>query len=278
VWTRPGFRYSPHFIVYPDAFIGALFVRIDFGRYCFGDYFGASYVQHGFIPWVDYRLRANVPSPLFFQFALSRRGEANWERDLRTLYKDRGAGTALRPPRTYVQQQQFMRDLAEKKAIKVGDKMIPVKDVKAAERHLLVVNPITKVDTKVIPLTKLTPEAHKLAIKTVEHHDAVRVERKVVEAKIVKGTPPLRPTDAHQVGKLPEIAKHLEAPKMIELPKAPTIPAHVEKVVPKYEPPKAPKVSPKPLHHGSVARPPAALVVWIDDRQANVEVRVRGLM
>ena len=43
-----------------------------------------------------------------------------------------------------------------------------------------------------------------------EHHDAVRVERKVVETKIIKGTPPLRPTDAHQIGNVPEIPKHLE--------------------------------------------------------------------
>jgi WXXGXW repeat (2 copies) len=278
VWTRPGFRFTPHFIVYPEAFISALFVRLDYHRYCFGDYFGASYAKHGFIPWIDFRLRANIPLPLFHQFTIAHRGEANWEREFRELYKERRLGTSLRPPRTYVQQQQFLRDLAEKKAVRVGDKMVPVKDVKAAERFLNVSNPITKVDVKAIKLTKLTPEAHALAVKRAEFHDTVRVERKAVEAKIIKNTPPMHITDAHVVGKLPEVPKHLEATHMIEIPKAPTIPAHVEKVVPKYEPPKAPKASPKPLHHGSVARPPVTMMAWIEATKPRDEViRIPGI-
>jgi WXXGXW repeat (2 copies) len=275
VWTRPGFRFVPRFVVYADAFVGALFVRPDFHRYCFGDYFGPSYVKHGFIPWVDFRLRVNIPSPLFFQFALSRRAEPNWERDLRKLYDERRTGIAIRPPRTYVAQQQLMRDLAAGKPVKIGEKMVVVKDVKAVERHLVVVNHITKVDPKAIHLTKLTAEAHAQVIKNVEHQSAVRVERKVIETKIIKGTPPLRPTDAHQVGKLPELPKHLETPRAIVIPKSPTIPAHVEKVLPKYEPPKAVHLSPAPLRHTSVPRPSATRIAAWTDAPA---VRERGLM
>ena len=97
VWLRPNWRLHHHYIVYPDMFVGSLFVRVDYHRYCFGDYFGAKHLGHGYIPWIDYRLHKNIPGPLYQQFVLSRRVEVNFERDLRKLYDDRRLGLALRP-------------------------------------------------------------------------------------------------------------------------------------------------------------------------------------
>jgi hypothetical protein len=255
VWTRPGWRLRPHYIVYPEVIVGALFVRIDYHRYCFGDYFGDSFVRHGFIPWVDYRLHRNIPEPLFHQYAWSKRGEVNWERDLRRQYDDRRVGIAPRPPRTVAQQQQFMRDLAEHKAIKVGDKTFAVKDVKFAERNLMMVNPLTKVDRKVVTLKTLTPAAHAEVLKTIEHHAAVKQERTTTTLKILKDNPPLRPTDPHVTATLPAIPQHLATPGTVTIPKAPMIPPHVEKVIPKYTPPAPTKTGTKPLQHGSLNRP-----------------------
>ena len=269
VWTRAGWRFSPQYIVYPEVFVGALFVRPDYHRYCFGDYFGASYVRHGYVPWVDYRLHKNIPSPLYHQYALSQRQTPNFERDLRKLYDDRRTGDALRPPRSFAQQQQFMSDVAANKPIKVGEKTFAFKDVKAAERTLLTVNPLTKVDRKVIPLKTLTPAAHAEVIKVAEHHTEVRLERKVIEAKILKDTPTFRPSDPNQVGKLPVIPKHLDVKTPATTPVVPVIPKHVEKVVPKYEPPKAPKASPKPLPHSSLSRPSDVLTAEV----RGIEVR-----
>ena len=247
VWARPGWRFTPRYVVYPGVIVGSLFVRIDYHRYCFGDYFGATYVQHGFVPWVDYRLHKNIPEPLFRQFAYTNRKDVNWERDLRKQYDDRRVGLAPRPPRTFAQQEQFMRDLTDHRAIKTANKNFAIQDVKAAERRLTVVNALPKLDRKQFPLMTLTPAARVEAVKTIEHHEQVNVQRKATERAIVTGTPPGRPIDVHPVGKLPVIPQHLQTPKAVVIPAAPAAPIHVEKVVPKYEPPKAPRASPKPL-------------------------------
>jgi hypothetical protein len=266
VWTRPGWRFTPHYIVYPEVIVSALFVRPDYHRYCFGDYFGAKYVEHGFVPWVDYRLHKNIPEPLFNQYAYSHHKEANFERDLRKVYDDRRTGIAPRPPRNIAQQDQFLRDLKEHQTIKTTEKNFAIKDVKAAERNLKMTQPLTKVDRKQIPLKTLTPAAHAETIKTQVYHAEVKQVRTVTEAKILKATPTFKPTDAHQVGNLPVLPQHLNVAPHATLPTAPVIPQHIEKVVPKYEPPKAPKASPKPLH-GSLSQPPAARTAqaeWLD--------------
>lgn len=248
VWTRPGWRLIPRFIVYPEVLLGALFVRPDYHRYCFGDYFGPTYVAHGFIPWVDYRLHANVPEPLFHQMAYHYRADANWGRDLHKLYDDRRVGLAPRPPRSFAQMEQFRRDLVEHKAIKVGAKSFAM-DAKLADRRLMIGSPLAKMDRAVIPMKPLTPAARAEAIKTVEHHEAVKVERKAIEKKIVAGTPPLRPNDVHQVGKLPVVPEHLRTPVAVVRPAIPAAPAHIERAVPKYEPPRPAHASEKPLKH-----------------------------
>jgi hypothetical protein len=267
VWTRPGWRFSPHYIVYPQVIVSALFVRADYHRYCFGDYFGAKFLGHGFVPWVDYRLHKNIPEPLFHQYAYNHRATVNWERDLRKLYDDRRTGIAPRPPRTLVQQRQFMRDLAEHKAIKIADKTFAIKDLKAAQRNLLMVNTLAKVDHKVIPLKTLTPAAHAEVLKTVEHHQNVVIQRKATEKKIAIDRPNFKPKDPHQVGKLPAVPKHLQTPIPKATPTIPVIPKHVEKVIPKYIPPKAPKANTKPLPHSGLRLQPAVLSARIEGRQ-----------
>ena len=250
VWTRPGWRFEPRFIVYPEVLLGALFVRPDYHRYCFGDYFGPSYVSHGFIPWVDYRLRTNIAETLFHQMAFLTRGvEANWARDMHKLYDDRRVGLAPRPPRSFAEQAQFMRDLAEHRAIKTGGKNFAIQDVKLAERRMMVGVPLANVDRKVVPLRAMTPTARAEVTKTLEHNEAVKVERKAIEKRIVTGTPPVRPSDIHQVGKLPPVPEHLRTPVAVVRPPVPAAPAHIERAVPKYEPPRPVRASEKPLKH-----------------------------
>jgi hypothetical protein len=247
VFLRPAWRLASRFIVYPETIIGALFVRIDLHRYCFGDYFDARFLQHGFVPWVDYRLHRGIPEPLFGQFAWSHRTDVNWERNLRKLYDDRRVGIALRPPVSIAEQQRFLREIAANKAVKVGERLIAVQDVKAAERNLHMVSTLAAVDKRIV-LKTLTKEQHAEVLKTVAHHTEVSQVRRETEAKIFKETPVFRPSDAHQVGKLPAIPQHLVGPANITRPAVPVIPKHEERVVPKYEPAKPPKLSTKPLH------------------------------
>ena len=236
---------APRFRVYPEVLAGALFVRAEFHRFCFGDYFGPSYVGHGFIPWVDYRLHKNIPDPLFHQFAWVHRTEANWDRDFRKLYDDRRLGLALRPPRSFAEQERYARELALNKSVRVGEKTFAVTDVK----RFTMVNTLAKVDHQAFKLKALTAETRAQAVKTIEHHEAVKVERKAIEKRIVTAGPPLRPTDAHQVGKLPVIPAHLNTPATLVHPAAPVVPVHVERVVPRYEPPRPEHASLHPLKH-----------------------------
>jgi hypothetical protein len=141
------------------------------------------------------------------------------------------------------------------------------------------VNPITKVDAKVIPLKKLTPAVRADVTKTVEHHTEVIKERKTIETKIVKGTPPFKPTDPQQIGKLPVIPKHLETPSHVTPPAVPIIPKLVEKVVPKYDPPKPPKANAKPLPKTSLDRHPEELTAsaeWNASRRPESRHRPRS--
>ena len=201
------------FIIYPETILSALFVRADLHRYCFGDYFDARFLQHGFVPWVDYRLHRTIPEPLFRQVAWGNRTVVNWERDLRKLYDDRRVGIALRPPATIAEQTRFMRELAAGKGIKVGEKMIAIKDLKAAERNLHMASTLAGVDRQRIVLKTLTKEEHAQVLKTVAHHAEVREVRKITEAKILKETPVVKPSDAHQVGRIPAVPEHLLAPR-----------------------------------------------------------------
>ncbi len=279
VFLRPAWHLLSRFIIYPETIVSALFVRIDLHRYCFGDYFDARFLQHGFVPWVDYRLHRNIPEPLFGQFAWSNRKDVNWERNLRKLYDDRRTGIALRPPTSIAEQTRFLRELAANKGVKVGDRMIAVADVKAAERNLHMVSTLAaaNIDKRIV-LKTLTKEEHANAVKTIAHHTEVTQVRRTTETKIVKETPVVRPGDAHQVGKLPALPPHLVAPKAVVRPAAPVRPAHEERVVPKYEPPKAPKLGAKALH-GRIDLPLPELRAearWVAAHARPVECGERG--
>ena len=151
-------------------------------------------------------------------------------------------------------------------------------DVKVAERQVHMVSSLTHVDKKVVVLTKLTPAAHTEVIKTIEHHADVKLDRKNTTIKITKETT-IKVGDPHHVGKLPAIPKHLETPKAIVRPPAVVIPAHVEKVVPKYELPKPPRASGKP--HSSLNRPAGAWMAqaeWANEYLAPRWIAVSRLL
>src|SRR5207244_2088732 len=98
-------------------------------------------------------------------------------------------------------------------------------------------------------------------------------QRKITETKIMTSGP-VKLNEVHQVGKLPTIPTHLKTPDTIKLPVAPTIPAHIEKVVPKYEAPKPKKAGTKPLH-GSLAPRPSLRQIGVDNLPTDPVVMVR---
>ena len=270
VWTRPGWRLLPRFVVYPEVIVGALFVRIDFHRYYFGDYFDVKFNPFGFVAWVDYRLHKNIVEPLFHQFAWAHRAEVGFERDLRKLYVDRRAGIALRPPHTIAEQDRYLREIAANKTVKVGTKVFNVANVAAAERTLRLTQPLNKFEHAAIQLKPVTPAARADAIKRVEFHDTVKQERTVTETRIVKEAAKVKVGEAHPVGKISEVPTQFHAPAMVTTPTNPVLPKHEERVVPKYEPPRPTKLGTKPLH-GSLDRRPMDWRQYISPRLLALE-------
>src|SRR5207248_2978245 len=107
---RPGWCYTPNYVVSCDFLPTALFVRRGHGCYYFGDYFGDRYTRRGFTPWFDVRLGGHAHDPLFAYYHSHAR-ERTWENDLRTLYRDRARGLVAAPPRTLEQQNRLNSSL-----------------------------------------------------------------------------------------------------------------------------------------------------------------------
>lgn len=102
-WSRPSWFYRPHYVVGDTFLLGSLFIRLDYSRYYFGDYFDAGYSGAGFIPWVDFRFGRTIPDPLFSYYRWHYASNPRWEADMRQLYVTRRQDAASRPPRTFAQ-------------------------------------------------------------------------------------------------------------------------------------------------------------------------------
>jgi hypothetical protein len=247
LWGTPGWNYQPRYAMAVQGLLGSLFVRPSFGRYYFGDYYGAGYNQQGFVPWFNYGLGRNIPDPLYSSSRWNSRADTQWEGNLRNLYQSRLAGTAARPPVTLVQQNEFIRNVIVNKKVQIGNKIVPVTDPQSILKHMPVTTPLNKFNQqgefKVRPVPKTTAVEHQ---KAAQHIAAVAVERQQREAKVIsQGLRPARPMDpparvkvVPPKGPMPPRVVHLPAPA------APVLPKHVEKPVPKYEPVKPIHVNP----------------------------------
>ena len=238
VWATPEWSYQPRYALGSEGLLSALFVRPDFGRYYFGDYYAPEYHRQGFVPWFDHRLSVKVPDPLFSYTRWNSRADAQWEANLRSVHQERLAGNAPRPPITLVQQNEFIQNVTINKKVQVGNKTINVTDPQSVLRHMAVAAPLNKVEHKEFKLVPVTKAAAIEQQKAVQHITAVAVERQKREAKVIsQGVNPAKPTDPPARVKVepskiapPARVIQAEAPSKLELPK------HVEQPIPKHEP------------------------------------------
>jgi hypothetical protein len=180
-YVRRGWYYTPCYVVHDTWLLGALFVRGDCGCYFFGDYFDSAYRRRGYTCWLDMRF-GRRPDPLFAYYSHHYR-RSGWERDLRALYTARFNGDAPRPPRTLVEQQKMVVGGAKGTAIDF--------------KHAVALAPVTKLNTKVMPVVTLdkgkVAEAHKSA---AAFHD-VSKQRAAAEGQVLAaGTTPKKHGDA----------------------------------------------------------------------------------
>lgn len=113
VCYRPGWCYTPRYVVYDECLTGALFVRPGFGCYYFGDYFGASYTRLGYRSWFNVSIGVGHGyhyDPLYSYYAVEYRSRPAWHADMRALYVGRYNGTIAPPPRTLVQQNIVIKN------------------------------------------------------------------------------------------------------------------------------------------------------------------------
>ncbi len=111
VYAQPAFVFTPTVVFNVGLFSDCLFVRPAYCHYYFGDYFAPRYAGIGFSPWFSITI-GNRPhcDPLFTYYRWHNSlGDRNWlahtQQHFDTLRRDE----ALRPPRTFAAEQQWMK-------------------------------------------------------------------------------------------------------------------------------------------------------------------------
>ncbi len=252
VWERPGWVYQPNYCISEPALEASLFVQTHFRRYHFGDYFAPQYATAGYVPWFEHRAARNVPEPLFAHARYLHRQDRQWGQELRDLYVERSRGHALRPPTTFVQQNQLIQNITVNKTVQINNQTLRVKDPQALARHVTVVAPVTKIaeinrtNIRLQPVAKAAlPVERKVATQIRE----VATQRRQLETQMVaKGTAAVRPTDRPRTARL-ELPKLAPAPAAVkakvQVPARPALPQHVERPAPPHQPVKPLRVEPK---------------------------------
>jgi len=277
--ARPaGWYYRPSYVLQPQPLLAAMFARPAFGHYYFGDYFGQTYRQAGYVPWIDYHVARNVPNPNVAYYHW--RHDRDLLVDLRQTYKLREEGRAPRPPVSVKNQTQIIEHITNNKTVVINNQTIRIDNPKTAVQHLTMVTPLTKVEKNVkfldreVKLEKVSKEVLVREQKHVTEVRKVAAVRRDFDAKHVhvepkKGVVEPKKAVVHPKLTLPAHVAHQEAVKpKLERPPHPKPPAHSEKHVaeprkevktPRIEVrPKGPAVAPK-LEEKKPAAPPKEL-------------------
>jgi hypothetical protein len=172
VYSRPGWIYRPSYVVHDRCLMTCLFVNSRFGCYTFGDYYDPRYLNQGYVAWSSYRVNRIHPEPLFTHYRHANRNNPSWERDLIALQQARLRNEVPRPPVNFNAQFNAL------------------KQNKAHANQLVLLAPVNKVNTKVVPLVQMGKSAaleqQMLARKQFE---AAR-NRAAIESKLAQTAPP----------------------------------------------------------------------------------------
>ncbi len=239
--------FTPRIVVRADFLLGALFVGPARHHYYFGDYFGEGYEKKGFVSWVDYRPSRGCYDPVFSYYRAAYHGTPTWEKNLHELYGARRTTVELRPPHTFVQQEQVLRKINENRTTNVNisktvnithvqnvTALAPLKEVHTLKMNSLAgLAPTAKVEPHTVRLATVSKEEITRNRTVVEQTRVITKERTTVEAKIIASPPAAKPV-------------HLELPKTTvvhvgKAPPLPVLPKHEEKPIPKHTPPEPPK-------------------------------------
>lgn len=186
--ARPGFRFTPRYVVNTTAMTDHLFVRADYRHYYFGDYYDARYAKAGFLPWHAFQDSGEgyVPAYAYARW-LYGRDNSGWDARMRAGYQARLDRADGRPPQSWA-------DLQKPRA------------VRSAGPIVMSLNQFLRSQSSPLSLVQVNEHARAHAAVLAEHVNALAAQR----LKLETGTG----------GKL-KLGRAEEEPLTIDLPQLP---------------------------------------------------------
>ncbi|MBL8798221.1 MAG: YXWGXW repeat-containing protein [Planctomycetia bacterium] len=219
VVRRPGWCYSPCYVVEDDCLVGALFVRPGRCHYYFGDYFEPCHRQAGFVAF--YEVGGGWRrDPIFSYYHYHHRHEPDWEISLRFTYGGRYRGEIARPPRTLIQQNTIVQNNIVVNNVKnttVNNIVVNNSTTNTKVQNVNMVKSINQVNNKTVNLKPVTPEA--------------RLTEKAAAQQVVKAAQQRQVAETQALSRGPAPSKAGDAPKSVklDLPARPTVNAGAAK-------------------------------------------------
>jgi hypothetical protein len=163
------FVYTPAYAVSDVVVVDSLWVRPAYCHYYFGDYYGPAYHRYGYESCIVYG-RDHYDSIIVYR-TWEHRDEPRWHETQVTIFVERDAGRAPRPPRTLVEQQIIIRQQTTNINITNVQVVAPTSKI-AADRGVKTV--------AVVGNARVEAQAHAQALRTVAVQQRVQVESNTV--------------------------------------------------------------------------------------------------
>lgn len=207
VCRRPGWCYSPCYVVHDDCLVSALFVRPGYSCYYFGDYFEPGCRRAGYVSWIDVRVGGGC-DPLFSYYRVSYRSTAGWEVGLRAGYAGRYKGDLPRPPRTLVQQNTVVNNVTVNNINNTTTNNV-TNNKTVVNNNITMVTALNQVNKNSMKLQPVNAEQRQSEKKSAQQFQQAAQQRNQVETQLLaKGPAPAKLTDLPRTAKLdlPKVA------------------------------------------------------------------------
>lgn len=104
------FSYTPNYVLPVGGLLANLFVRPNYGRYYYGDYYSAAGPggNAGYVPWFNFRNNRVGYDPFYSSLAALNARQPNWDQRYREGYRERFENPAARPLPTFAAQRALI--------------------------------------------------------------------------------------------------------------------------------------------------------------------------
>jgi hypothetical protein len=245
LYLRAGFVYCPRIVIDFDLCTDHLFVHTGYRHYCFGDWYGDRYLSIGIQPWFSFHYSRGHYCPIYSHARWTyARHDTRWEVELRERHRLVRDNVALRPARTFVQQQTNIKNITINKNVNVTNVNV---------NKMALAKPLTQVakqsqDPKAaspIKFEKVNKDTRQTLAQKANEARKVSTERLNLETKAAKdlktAAGPKTPGNTGVVG-----PKADAKPLTLKLPASSVASKPVEKLGKKDAPPALPTGAAKP--------------------------------